>query len=332
MSAVSIVMPAYNAEKYIAEAIVSVKSQNFTDWELIIVDDASTDDTLKIIEYYAQRDTRIKYVSNTKNSGSARLPRLKAVSLAASDWIFSLDADDFIASDCLDKMICRAEVSQADIVVGQMILINSRGESIAFIPRQGYDMRQIITGKQACERTIGHWEIGSCALIRATFFEKLLFDDNDEMNMDEVDFRRLLLMATNVSFCEAVYYYRQYSSSITKQVSIKFVDKMYTSYALMNIVADSFSKKNKVYDLAVLHFWGNVSNSLLCLFEHYSLFTWNERKQIIKTIKVYYKKSLDVKTYLRMNPFKRKLLFSGYPFFFFIKLVIFVVGRVKAIF
>lgn len=109
MPTVSIVMPAYNAEKYLAEAILSVKNQSFSDWELIIVNDASTDNTLSIIEYYAQRDARIKYASNTQNSGSARLPRFKAISMAISDWIFGLDADDFIAEDCLTKMIGRAQ-------------------------------------------------------------------------------------------------------------------------------------------------------------------------------------------------------------------------------
>ncbi len=332
MPAVSIVMPAYNAERYIAQAIVSVKDQYFRDWELIIVDDASTDDTLKIIEYYAQRDARIKYVPSDQNSGSARLPRLKAVSLATSKWIFSLDADDFIAGDCLMKMINRAEVTGSDIVIGQMILINEKGESIAFIPQQGYDMDQIMTGKQACAKTVGGWEIGSCALVRTKFYEEIVSDGCSEMNMDEVDARRLLLMATKVSLCDAAYYYRQHSSSITKKFSIKFFDKMRTSYELMNIISDHFSKKDKVFDLVVLEFWGNVSNSLLYFFRYRSLFTRSERKQILKTTKNYYIKSLSVKSYLKMNSFKRSLIFSGYPLFFFIKFVAWIGETVKATF
>lgn len=321
MPTVSIVMPAYNAEKYIAEAILSVEKQSFNDWELIIVDDASTDDTLKIIEYYAQRDARIKYASNVQNSGSARLPRFKAISMAVSDWILGLDADDFIAEDCLAKIIGRAEVIRSDIVVGQMILINSKGESMAFIPQQGYDMSQIITGKQACAKTIGGWKIGFF-LVRSEYFRRLPNDGHNEMNMDEVDTRRLLLMAPAVSFCDAIYYYRQNASSITKKISIKLFDRMHTSYVLMNIISDSFSKEDKVYDLAVLEFWGNVSNSLLFLFRYYSLFARSEKKWVIKTTKNYYKKSIEVKTHLKMNPLKKKLIFSGYPLFFLIKFVV----------
>ena len=79
MAVISIAMPAYNAEKYISYAIESVIKQTFEDWELIIVDDASTDSTPNIIEEYAKRDSRIRVYTEKENSGSARLPRLKAI-------------------------------------------------------------------------------------------------------------------------------------------------------------------------------------------------------------------------------------------------------------
>ncbi len=59
MPAVSVIMPAYNAEKYIAETILSVLSQSYTDWELIIVDDGSIDNTAAIIKEFASNDQRI---------------------------------------------------------------------------------------------------------------------------------------------------------------------------------------------------------------------------------------------------------------------------------
>lgn len=68
---VSIIMPAYNAEKYIAEAIESVLKQTYTNWELIITDDKSTDDTEKIIKKYQDQDKRIKLYALSKNQGVA---------------------------------------------------------------------------------------------------------------------------------------------------------------------------------------------------------------------------------------------------------------------
>lgn len=68
---VSIIMPAYNAEKYIEEAIQSVLKQTYTNWELIITDDKSTDDTEKIIKKYQDQDKRIKLYALSKNQGVA---------------------------------------------------------------------------------------------------------------------------------------------------------------------------------------------------------------------------------------------------------------------
>ena len=68
---VSIIMPAYNAEKYIEEAIESVLKQTYRNWELIITDDKSTDDTPKILDEYIRKDARIKVIYLKNNSGTA---------------------------------------------------------------------------------------------------------------------------------------------------------------------------------------------------------------------------------------------------------------------
>lgn len=330
MPTISIVMPAYNAERYIAEAIASVKNQDFSDWELIIVDDASTDNTLKIIEYYAQRDARIKYVSNRQNSGSARLPRLKAVSLASSNWIFSLDADDFIADDCLSRMNRRTEATGSDIVIGQMILINEKGESIAFIPQQGYDMDQIMTGKQACAKTIGGWEIGfNCSLVPSDCFKKLPNDGHNEMNMDEVDTRRLLLFADSVSFCDAAYYYRQRHDSISRRKSIKLFDKMCTSCVLMSVLLKAIPENREILTVQIGECWANVSNSLLSLFKYYSLFSMNDRMRILRKIRMYYGKCRAQRFYIKMNTVKKTILLKNFICFFLIKVLCFYIERLK---
>ena len=78
---VSVIMPAYNCEKFIDETIESLLNQTYTNWELIAVDDCSTDKTGEILKKYAEKDNRIKYVKNDDNLGAA-LTRNKAVSLA----------------------------------------------------------------------------------------------------------------------------------------------------------------------------------------------------------------------------------------------------------
>jgi len=90
---VSVVMPAYNAEKYISEAIESILNQSFKDFEFIIVNDASTDGTSSIIKKYAELDNRIIILNNEKNLNIAK-SRNKGVEKATGKYIVTMDSDD----------------------------------------------------------------------------------------------------------------------------------------------------------------------------------------------------------------------------------------------
>ena len=100
---ISIVMPAYNVEKYIGNAIESVIRQSYNNWELVICNDASSDNTESVITTYD--DNRIKYIRLSINSGSAFHPREKAFYRSSGDWILNLDADDYIEQDYLLKVV-----------------------------------------------------------------------------------------------------------------------------------------------------------------------------------------------------------------------------------
>ena len=100
---VSIIMPSYNTASYIDESIQSVFNQSYKDWELLIVDDCSTDNTDEVVKLYLD-DPRIKYLKNEKNSGAA-VSRNKALREAKGKWIAFLDSDDLWMSDKLEKQI-----------------------------------------------------------------------------------------------------------------------------------------------------------------------------------------------------------------------------------
>ncbi len=104
---VSIIMPSYNTGQYISKSIQSVLNQTYTDWELIIVDDYSTDDTDKIVSEYL-KDDRIFYIKNDTNSGAA-VSRNRALREARGKWIAFLDSDDLWEQDKLEKQIAFME-------------------------------------------------------------------------------------------------------------------------------------------------------------------------------------------------------------------------------
>ena len=100
---VSIIMPSYNTGSFIKESIDSVIKQSYSNWELIIVDDCSTDNTDQIVHSY-RNEQRIRYYKNDKNSGAA-VSRNKALQAARGKWIAFLDSDDLWESTKLEKQV-----------------------------------------------------------------------------------------------------------------------------------------------------------------------------------------------------------------------------------
>lgn len=101
---VSIITPTYNCGKFIARTIESVQKQTYTDWEMIIVDDCSKDDTKAVVEEYMANDSRIKYHIFENNSGAA-VARTRAMELAQGKYMAFLDSDDIWKSDKLEKQL-----------------------------------------------------------------------------------------------------------------------------------------------------------------------------------------------------------------------------------
>lgn len=101
---VSIITPSWNCAPFICETIRSILAQTYQNWELIISDDCSTDNTYKVIEPYMEIDSRIKYICNEKNSGAA-ITRNNALKVAKGKWIAFLDSDDLWLPEKLEHQL-----------------------------------------------------------------------------------------------------------------------------------------------------------------------------------------------------------------------------------
>lgn len=127
---VSVIMPAYNAEEYISEAVQSVMAQTYTNWELLILDDCSTDGTADKARCFSDLDPRITLYSNPKNIGVA-LTRNKGMALAKGSWVALLDSDDIWHKDKLEKQLVAAENTGADIIYCSYSLMDKNGEHLS---------------------------------------------------------------------------------------------------------------------------------------------------------------------------------------------------------
>lgn len=114
---ISIVVPAYNVEKYLERCLDSILEQSYSNLEVIVVDDGSTDGTGKIIQHYVDADERIVAINHGENRGLFQA-RITGFEHATGDYIAFVDSDDYISFDWCRKLLRKAESSDAEIVVG----------------------------------------------------------------------------------------------------------------------------------------------------------------------------------------------------------------------
>ncbi|MEH1938915.1 MAG: glycosyltransferase family 2 protein [Nostoc sp.] len=123
---VSVIIPAYNTEAYIAKAIESVLEQTLTDIEVIIVDDGSNDKTVEVAKSFT--DQRLKVIVNQQNLGVSAA-RNRALRVAQGEWIAVLDSDDWYAPERLEKLVLLAEKTNADMIADDLYLIKDGATS-----------------------------------------------------------------------------------------------------------------------------------------------------------------------------------------------------------
>jgi Glycosyl transferase family 2 len=131
MPYVSVIIPAYNAAGFITDSYQSVVAQTLSDWEIIFVNDASQDDTLRTVQSLAAADKRVKVVDLPVNSGPAGA-RNAALAVAEGDWIALLDADDRYSPDRLEVLTNAGVRSGADIVLDNLFVIDPISRRTAF--------------------------------------------------------------------------------------------------------------------------------------------------------------------------------------------------------
>ena len=111
---VTVVICVYNGEAYIDRAIKSILAQTHENFQLLIIDDGSTDGTARIIDEYASEDARIEII-HQQNAGVASA-RQRGVEMAKGDYLMFVDADDWIDEISIERMLCKAKETDADMV------------------------------------------------------------------------------------------------------------------------------------------------------------------------------------------------------------------------
>lgn len=242
---VSVIMPAYNAEQFIEEAINSVCAQSITAWELIIIDDGSMDHTVDCIRTYVEKDSRIRLVINENNMGVAKT-RNRGLKLVRGKYVALLDSDDYWKPQMLEKMIARAEETQADIIYCSYELVDEEGIKVCndfFVPLETTFEESLVRSVITC----------STVLLTSEFTHKNCFPTNMYHEDIALWFQALRdgAIARGVNDVLATYRQRENSRSASKLRSAYRRWKIYREHLKL-----SFCKS--IWVMSQYAYWGVV--------------------------------------------------------------------------
>lgn len=213
---VSIVTPCYNAGLYIAETISSVVAQEYKNWEMIIVDDCSTDNSANIVKLYEAKDPRIHYICLDSNTGSPAIPRNVGIEHARGKYIALLDADDLWKPSKLKTQVNYMEANSCQITFTNGDMIDNEGNFLrAIIKAEFVDYKGLLK----------KFELSSSAVM---FTKKSILGHQFISKMPKEDFvfwldvmRKGSLTAYNTNTCEYSYRILPQSRSREKKTIIK---------------------------------------------------------------------------------------------------------------
>lgn len=277
---VTVCMAAFNASKHIREAIDSVQSQAFENWELICVDDGSKDSTASIIDSYVRQDSRIVLIRQD-NQGPA-LARRTAYLAGSGEFFFSLDSDDFLSSDTLELLVSDALHSGCDIVMADQYISDPvTREYKSFSRERGMEHGDIVSGKEAFELTFP-WVVNGRFLKRRKVVERNLGLENyfNPFNADEYLTRKFCLSARHLMFSRGAYFYRTNPGSLTRKFHPNRVYFFQTDCKLLELAVDENASASVVQflservDGSVGGFAWMVANSIALRFLPRSKIFW----------------------------------------------------------
>lgn len=226
MPNVSIIVPVYNAEDYLAEAIESVLRQTCRDFELLLIDDRSTDNSLKICEAYRGKDDRITVLKNLSEKHGPGPARNIGLEHAVGAYIYFMDADDWLEPDLLEQALNRIQEDGSDLVrFGSIFEYSGKRrrsrKSCAF-------GKQIWTREEIQSNMVSYWKVKSVTLwshlIRHSTIGTLRFIDIP-LNEDACFINQLLTRVSSVSYLNQwLYHYRVLPGSLSHQWNVRWME------------------------------------------------------------------------------------------------------------
>lgn len=244
MPKVSVIIPVYNSEKYLNKCLDSVFGQSFDDFELILVNDGSSDSSLNIMESYLKRYPDKMSVLNQENSGQAAA-RNRGLDEARGEFVFFVDSDDYLHTDALQIAYSHAAEHKLDIVCFN--LFRDEGGIVTSTPgpmcRNSDPVRQYILNEASpCNKLI----------LRALLIENKLTFSVGKIYEDLELIPQLALYTDKIGFIDdCLYYYVIHQNSTMRQKT--YNSKLASIYSVMDSLKEAFSSTPYTVELEYLY-------------------------------------------------------------------------------
>lgn len=291
---VSVFIPVYNGGEYLEETLKSIMNQSYSNLELLLVDDSSNDDSLKILEELAKKDSRLKIFLKEKGgmvpkSFNYIIPHIKG------DFFFYSSQDDLFSPDLIENMVRKQIEEQADTVLPDMEFYFENGLENKRIVGLNSDRNIILTGRQALIESLD-WNIHGFALFRTSLIREEYFPE-DAFDSDEFVTRKMFLKSNKIVFCEGIFYYRQDNiNAVTKTFSKKNFYVLNTFKKLYDLLKDSKIEKEYLYKTQF-----NFLRIYLRLASMYTIFdfkTENDKNEVKLFLSIFKKSTFNTSFYL----------------------------------
>ncbi|MGU7937125.1 glycosyltransferase family 2 protein [Streptococcus suis] len=217
---ISIIVPVYNVENYLDECIQTVLAQTYSNWELLLINDGSTDSSGTICDDYAKGDERI-YIKHIKKSKGVSEARNTGLSLAKGEYITFLDSDDGIREDFLETCLTTAIQHEVDIVIGHFFIWDERNQTFYYFVEQAQkDQTEFLTVQETLDRQVVWKNLNTAPfvvpwgkLFKASLFDTLRFPKNKRYE-DEYTIHKTFLKAKQIALIHSEFYmYRRHGQS-----------------------------------------------------------------------------------------------------------------------
>lgn len=221
---ISIIVPAFNIAKDLRQCVESILAQTYANWELILINDASYDQTGELCREFESKDERIKLIELATQHGVATARNI-GIKAANGEYLTFIDGDDFVSPTYLAHLYKQAQLQQADIAVGAYYELNEqRGEFLFYITeekQQGY----IVSTEEILQRIDeNRFKTVWCKLYKRSLFDEVYFPDG--RLIEDIETTSKLYMAAKqiVLLNENLYCIRQRQNSTTRRLhSLQYI-------------------------------------------------------------------------------------------------------------